>query len=544
MAAIQRITLPVAYNIRGQRAGGLNLDDESTTFKGNYSPYMKNMMVESTKVRKRQGYSRLGTGDAMSGIGSRLVSYIDNTGTMHLLAFTTTNAYLYNSTSDAWDIVTPGHATTPVPWTGDADDRFSSGIVTDATAFSNNGGSALCVVNNVDAVKYFEGNTSDEFATLSHGFPSFSSCLDIAEFRNHLFLIGYTDTATRCRSLAVAGTGDIDDWSSATSFATTLTDSVGKIVRSLKLGTDLVIYSDRSISRCGYIGGATIFSIPTIIQEAGLLASGALVGITRAHFFLGTDQRVYSFDQSGGMMRIGQTVENRIFADISMEKKTRISSGYDVGRKKVLFFIPTSGDDYPSKGYVINLGLDGMPWEYYEFAHTVRDIAVLRRTKGSAYCDDTEWKDLYCDAVTSYCDDKYGDENYDMACFITDDGYVYKMDEVSGYDNSSDINCEYQTEDIVITDEEEHGRFIWFSFTALSQFEGTDVFVYYSTDGGESFTQLTDSPVSLEQEWTTHRLPLDVVSRKIRFKLVQNGYGDLQLRSNFRIEVSVITPRD
>jgi hypothetical protein len=527
-----RLTIPVAYNVQGQRVGGLNLDDESVGFRGQYSPFMKNMIVESTKVRKRQGYSRLGTGAAMSGIGSRLVSYIDAQGARHLIAFTTTDAYLYNSTNDTWDEITEVGS----DWSGDADDRFSTAIVTDAAAFVNNGGSALCVVNNVDDVKYLEGTGSDKFAVLAHTFPSFSSCKEIIEFWNHFMLLNYTDTATRARGLAFAATGDIDDWTSAVAGATTLTDTQGEILRAAKLGSDMLIYSENTISRCAYVGGSTIFAIPVVVQESGLIAPNAVVELTKTHFFLGTDQIVYSFDRSGGLSRIGVGIEKYLFNNIAMDLKTRIAAGHDIGRKKIMFFIPTSGDDYASKAYATNIGLAGHPWEYHEFAHNVRDMATLRRTKESIYCDDAVWGEYYVDELTIYCDDLYGQEGFDMACFITDTGYVYTLDEATGYDDESDIVCEYQTEDFVLGDEEDHLRALWFSFTAMSQFASISAFVFYSTDGGETFTQLVDSPVTLEENWKTHRLPLDVLSRRIRFRITQNGYGDLQLRSNFRVE--------
>jgi hypothetical protein len=266
--------------------------------------------------------------------------------------------------------------------------------------------------------------------------------------------------------------------------------------------------------------------------------------LVKTHYFLGTNQRIYALQPGGVLTPIGDRMEKALFSAMAIDLKTRCVAGYDVDRDKVLFATPHSGSDYPKHLFVLNTALVGMPWEYYEFAHDVRAIATLRRTGASAYCDDVEWKDRYCDETPGYCDDSYGQEGFDMCCFLSSDGAVYKIDEASGYDNTSNIDCEVQTEDVVLGDEENFARFTWFSFSAYSQFASKTALVYYSTDKGENWTQLANSPVTLQQEWTTHRLPLDVVDRRIRFKIVQNGFGDLQLRSNYRIQAVPQSERD
>lgn len=544
MAEAVTISIPVAYNVSGSRVGGLDLDSEPTGFNGQFSPYMKNMVVERTRVRKRQGYSRLGTGDAMSGIGSSLCLYIDALGINHLLAFTTTKAYHYNATTDAWDNVTDQDTGEDVNWSGDADDVFCFDIVTDATAFANNGGSALCVVNNVDDVKYFEGNTADIFDILVHAFPSFASCEDVAEFWNHFFLFAYTDTAARVRSLAAAGFANVDDWTSATSFATTLTDTKGSILRAKKLGLDLMIYSERTISKATYTGGSTLFVIPPVYQDVGLLSQAALCELSFAHFLLATDRNVYMLPLGGSLTNIGLRVARRLFSDIDDNKKNRIAAGYNNQNKKIMFAVPTVGTTYANKVYSFGVDLEGYPWEYHEFAHDIRAVATLRRTQESLYCDDTEITTTYCDETTMFCDDLFGQAGADIPCFISSNGKVYKLDELTGYDDGSNIDCEYQCEDIVFNEEEDFFRSLWITFVAKSQFASVSVEVSYSTDGGETWTTLADSSVTLNQQWTTHRLPLDVTARRIRFRISQNGFGDLQLRSSIRVKAVPSTSRD
>ena len=113
---------------------GVNRRDESIHLDPRHSPYMKNMVVEQTKVRKFLGYSVLGTNLPLTGIGMEILRYIDSRGIAHHIALTTSNAYVYDPDDDTWDEITPDAA----DFTGDADDRWSYDVVTDVAAFTNN----------------------------------------------------------------------------------------------------------------------------------------------------------------------------------------------------------------------------------------------------------------------------------------------------------------------------------------------------------------------------------------------------------------------
>jgi hypothetical protein len=68
----------------------------------------------------------------------------------------------------------------------------------------------------------------------------------------------------------------------------------------------------------------------------------------------------------------------------------------------------------------------------------------------------------------------------------------------------------------------------------MSIFAGDFVSVEYAVDediDNEVWTAVSSSPITLTQYWKEHRLPLDVVGRRICFRLVQNdGSKDVQIR--------------
>lgn len=677
------------YKVAPVPTMGLNTDDEPTKFDGAFSPYMKNVIVEKTKARKRRGYSQLGSsGLPLDGIGMELINYRDATGDTHLIALTNTKAYLYDSSNDTWgeitntitidgcesgwaagtgvyvihtseagqfirgsysmaavntgsindgDIIaykdvssvnvsshthisfwvqsdrglaagalevvvsesnhasgektgtyvvceTPelaanqwtqvtlekslsafdvvisvslfANATLPdltilhldaisadTCFTGGIDNRFSHCIATDDEEFPNNGGTALLISNGVDDVYAYEGDPGDKFAVLSHLFPSFGNVKEIEEFWNHLFFINFNDGSNHVRALAFADSGNVDTWATGTSGANVLTDTRGDLLRAKKLGPYMILYSEKSITLCKYYGGDTIFAFPTLVYETGLLAAKTVWDFVNVHYFLGTDQKIYGYYGGTDLLPVGKRIEADMFAAIDVSKKARIVTGLDVGRHRIVFFIPRSGDTYSQVGYALGYIRQGLPWEYYEFANTVRDYSTFENYF-AWYCDDTDKKDLYCDEQSFYCDDSYGQTDYPMAVFITHDGYVMKIDEATGQDDGTDIVFELWTSEFTVDDEETLGRWLWFSFTAMSGVASSTVAVYYSVDSGTTWVELTDSPVSLTTDWATYRLPLTVLGRRIIFKFYQDSSKDVQLRGLFRCKVSPQSERD
>lgn len=679
------VPIPIARN-------GLNRDLEPTSLKGEFSPNMKNMVVEPSRIRKRLGYSLVGSNLPLQGVGMELIQYTDARGTAHQIALTTTCAYEYDTGTRQWlplmkdtqmqdceletewtagtditrskvtdqkegtyslkmlatdaiaagakiastttfddsaDLSTYGatshvsfwfkaskagvqitvhvkdadtdievlsvaatvadtwyHVTKAVTLAGIttatsleidtetalvADDwilvddirarggfagastnRWSHTVVTDTTLFTNNGGDALLITNGVDGdVYYYEGHSGDYFKpSIDHAsvdavgfdYSSFGNVEEIIEFWNHFFYINYTETYQQARSLAYADLGDIDDWSGGTSGAHTLTDTIGNLMRAKKMGSDMILYSAQSITTCRYLGSPIIFMFPTFVYESGLFAAKALWDFVDMHYFIGTDQKIYGYAGGQHLFPIGDSIEESFFSELDVSNKDQIVAGLDSGRHKLYFFFPSASDSYAHHYYAVNYKRKDLPWEYGYFSHSVRDFSLFSSTH-IWYCDDDEYKDLYCDEVDIWCDSSYTQSGYPVPIFLTDDGYVYMLDERTGKDGDSNIEGVYETEDVTVDMEEHFGRWIWFSFIAMSVFPDATVDVYYSTDGGDTFTLFHDSPVSLECDWAPHRIPLDVVTRKIRFRFVSSS-KDLQLRDSFHAKVRILSDRD
>ena len=404
----------------------------------------------------------------------------------------------------------------------------------------------MILSNNIDSIYYFEGVTRGRMVLLDvSDFANFAYTKEIEEFWNHFFALNYNDGNNNIRSLALTDLGDIDDWTTGTSNSTTLTDTRGEILRAKKLGADMILYSDKTITTCRYLGGTILFVFPTLVYETGLFSEKAIWDSVNAHYFIGTDQKIYAYAGGQQLIPIGIQIEDTMFAAIDVSKKNRITVGLDPPKHKLYFFFPVSSTTYAKKAYAHNYKQNPKTWEYHEFNDTVRDFSVFSNTL-DWYADGTELAGTYADDESFYADSSFTQSCNPNAVILSHDGYIFKLDERSGKDNASNIPCTYETMDITADGEENSFRTIWFSFNAMSTLATATVDIYYSIDSGDNWT-LIESGYSISDAssnvWKQHRLPIDVSTRIIRFKLYQNSSKDLQLRA-MHMRMSVQTDRE
>lgn len=429
-------------------------------------------------------------------------------------------------------------------FTGGDTNLWSYSLATDTNEFGNNGGMALVISNGVDDLQYFEGQSGDKFQVLVHA-SGVSNTDVVAEFWNHLMFLNFNDGNQNVKSLLYAAAGNVDDHTSDNAGANTLTDTIGQILNALKLGSSLIIYSEDTITVGRYYGGLTIFTFPTLIFGTGVVSANAIMSIANVHLILGNDQKVYAYYGDTDLVPIGEVIEDGLFAALDVSKKVHIVSGLDAGKYKVHFFIPGSGEsDYASMSFCFNYRQSRLSWEFHDFSKTVKGFGSVLAAF-DWYCDEDPMQDVYCDETALFCDESSGQLGYELPAFISDDGYVYKLDEASdGQDDDVDIAFELWTPEFMVSAEEQIGRWVWFSFQGYSSVISSTVTVQYTTDRGDSWTEITDSPVSLNQEWTTHRLPIDVVDRRIMFRFLQTSNKDVQLRGLFKCSVEPQPARD
>jgi hypothetical protein len=382
----------------------------------------------------------------------------------------------------------------------------------DTSMFTNNGGAAAILTNNVNDLQYWEGLINTPFQTLVHTFPSFAHCRDIVEFYNYFMMLNYKDTTDHAQTIIHSGAGDLNDQTSASSGSYTLFDSVGQILRVIKLGYNLIIFSERSIIIGVFLGSVTKFAFYTITTNLGIFSTKAAVSIGDRVYFIGSDQRFYYLEVSGLPVEIGRAVSEDFFSNFPtvFTDPTKLVAVYNDERlKRVIFQRYISPD---TTAYAFNYNEPNNPWEYLSLSHRMKDLIFIEYRK-IEYSDYEKW---YLALSTS--------------------GELYKFDESGSFKmDTTDIACEYQTEDISINEEFEYARWQEFLFTAKSSVAAASVTVQYSTDNGSTWKDVDESPITLENnKWKSYLVHFDVVSRVVRVRFTQTA-KDLQIKDNMFI---------
>ncbi len=428
-------------------------------------------------------------------------------------------------------------------FTGGDSDRWSHTIASNLSEFTANGGSALVISNGVDGPFAFEGTTGESFAALSVSseFTSFNFTQEIEDFWNHLWLFNYDDNGVNFARNAAFHDVSTGAYNGLGITENILTDSRGQIRRAKKLGYDMVLYSDNSITICRRVGGVTLFILPTVIYESGLLAEKGVWDSVNQHFFLGTDQKIYAYTGGTQLIPIGLLVEQQFFSDIDSSKVDFIVTGLDPVKHKIYFFYATVSNDYAKDYLAYNWDKNPTSWEQGVFADTIADFSIFDNQLTWA-CDGPQVAGKTCDAaefVTTKCSDGSILSGFPQTTFLSRDGNVFRFTTSASNDNGTDIEAWYTTPDLIPVEgrTDEEGRFAGFNFSAKSDIANSTVVVSYSTDGGATFT--TMDTVSLQSSWTQHRVPGDVKAKKIRYKIYQNSSGDFKIRSqSYKVQLA------
>ena len=522
--------------------GGLNTRDEPTLMSRLQTPDMQNVEVDRSFIKKRLGYIPLGTNLPLTGIGMELIQYTDGQGVQHNIALTTTNAYHYDAGDDEWDDITPAGG----DFTGSDADRWSHTTATNPNLFLGNGGTALIISNGVDAPFYFEGDTGDVFTPLvvSSDLTNFQFTKEVADFWNHLFLLNYqaaSPTVNFVKNAAFHDVSTVDTYEGMNITEVVLTDSIGQLRRAKKLGYDMILYSDSSVTICRRVGGTSLFIFPTVIYQTGLFAEKGVWDFVNQHFFLGTDQKVYMYQGGTQLVAIGLLVEETLFAEIDPSKPQYIVTGLDPVKHKLYWFYPQTSDTYAHSYYAYAYDRQPPIWEKGRFANSVADMSIFNnqatwsfdgpQVAGKTF-DDPEF------AATSF-NDGATTAGYPQTILLSREGFVYRFTTGAATDDGSDIEAWFTTPDIVPIEgrTDEYARFSNFGFSGMANISDSTVLISLSVDEGANWTDL--DTVALTDKWVQYRIPCDIKTQKVRFRIYQNSSKDFQIRSlSYKVQLN------
>lgn len=132
-------------------------------------------------IRKREGFSLLGTLPTTTVQG--ILNYIiPSSGDPQLIGFSLTKAYLFNNTTSVFNDISFFSDASAVSWTGGADDFF----------WGANYKNALWVTNNVDPLRFWNGNTANGWSNqkpILSGTDRLIFCLIVIPYKGRLVIL-------------------------------------------------------------------------------------------------------------------------------------------------------------------------------------------------------------------------------------------------------------------------------------------------------------------------------------------------------------------
>lgn len=407
----------------------------------------------------------------------------------------------YNTGTDAWDDIS---GTT---LTGDTTDLISMALPT------LSGKRILCITNGIDPIQKWtgSGNTSDLGGT-----PPRAKF--IQEYKTYLVaahILGGTDIPQR---IQWSDTADPENWSTGNAGAIDLIED-GKDITGMNLyGNYLAVHKETSIY-LGYLISTTyIFKFDRKNTGVGTVANNSIVNLpTNEQCFVALDG-IRAFNGISAPL-INAPINDEIRRIINKEFAYRSWGILKKEKDEAWFGIPTGSEEVPQTIYKYNYVKQNIYKDVRSdvtacWVGSADESLTWDQMSGTWDSQDLSWNDT---AVAVNADEIY---------FGNTLGFTYKEDVTSTDDYGNAINAYVDSKDFQ-AGQEDICR--WSELQLWAKGSGT-LSVEYSLDEGETWTTVSNSPVTLNAEYPTYDSPImlyfDIVSSKIRFRFSNNTSTD------------------
>lgn len=486
---------------------GLDTFDPSVVVDEHRSPNCFNMELIKGEVAKRQGYNYLG--DALGDLVIGVVEFQDFSGTKHLLAFTVTSQFVYDSATNTWTDIT-GASTT---WTGDETNQFDY-VIASGKDGSGTYTTWIIATNGKDDPIYWDGTST--FDVFAPDIPSFASFKTIAQFNDHLFLGNVTTSGDLPTTLYWSQTQELTKFADGSlgGGAAILTDTQGEIQRLIQLGDRLMVYSDNTIHSITYVAGAAIFTFEKILQETRLLNSRSIVNLGPYHLFLSQENIIY-FDGSKLWGHVGNRVYRAYRDELVAANRHMSFAFHDVAKFHVYFCYPIAGST--SQFYKVEYKLSNLPdsnWTRIKYIDRMTCAGFYSRDTNLT-CDSDFLTGVKCSGLNLRCDQGSTKGAFPVRVFGTAGGKIALCDDTVPNDAGIAAESYWDTKDFNPPIEFQSSLARWIEVEM--DLKGFEVEVWTSVDQGRTYQLVTN--LNLTNDWQWFVVPIDLMSRTLRVRL-------------------------
>jgi len=476
---------------------GLDVSSPADYISEQSSPNNENFMLKSGLLSKRNGTSVFGTTQ-----GEELLR-----GTEFTRAGTTYNVRvgldeIHHFTAGDWVDVTGSDLT------GTTNDLVDVAIPLLA------GVRLLCITNGIDAIrKWVPGGDT---AVLGGTPPK---CKFIQEYKTYLVCANITGGTDVTQRVQWSDTADPEEWTTGNTGAIDLIEDAEDITGLSLFGNYLAVHKKSSISLGYLVSSSDIFRFDRKSTGAGTIANTTIINLPNG---------IRVFLAINGINGFNGIVAKLIDGKVNDEIRTGLNVDYAHKSWAVLV------KELDEVWFGVPIGSQTTPDTIYKYNY--KSSVIYRDTRSNitaAWISSASSASKTWDATSGTWDEsteRWNDSAISSGfanVFLGDSGgLVTKVDSDVNDDNSVAIDALWDSKDFESQEKGRIARWERLEFWA----RGNSVNVSYSTDEGETWTEVSDSPFTLDSSFPLDSAPLiayfDVVSSRIRFRFRNAQSGE------------------
>ena len=497
---------------------GFNISVPAEYLKDAESPNSQNMYVNRGILTKRNGTTNFPpAGTLISGTEKEIMAgrEFEREDTKYNVRIGLDRIEKYNTGTNVWDNITG------TDLTGGTSDLIDTAIP------MLSGKRILCFTNGVDAIRKYTGTGN---TAVLGGTPPVAKY--IQEYKTYLVcanIAGGTDISQRVQW---SDTALPETWTGGNSGTLDLVED-GDAISGLSIfGSFVCVHKLNAIYLGSLVSNSDIFRFDRINTKSGTVANGSITNLpTGEQIFLAADGlRVFNGVTAPPIESpVNDEIRDSLATDYShktwgvlVKEKDEVWIGIPIGDQ-------TTGDTV----YKFN----------YKSRNLYKDVrsnitAAWRATNIAA----TTWDDTVgtWDAQTERWNSGSQQDNFPFIMLGDNTGCTVKVDNGVNNDVDTVINAFWESKDF------QHDQQVMSRWKELRMWaSGNTVKVDYSTDAGETWTEIGQSPVSLDSSFPPDSDPdilyFDVVSTQIRFRFTNTVSAETFALKQFAIGY---TPRE
>ena len=398
----------------------------------------------------------------------------------------------YEPTTDHWIDISGAYLT------GESDDIIDTAIPL------LSGNPILCITNGIDNIRKWTatGNTAD-----LGGSPPKAKF--IQEYKTYLIcanIVGGTDVFLRVQW---CDTADPEDWSTGNAGSVDLVEDGDEITGLNLFGDYICVHKENSIYLGYPVSSTNIFQFVRKATGVGAIANRSIQNMPNGEQIFLAKDGLYLFN-GVNCRTLSPAINEEIRDSLNTEYIHKTWSVLVREKREVWIGIPVGSNNYGEVVYKYN----------YETGIILKDT----RTKANAgwlgrSSSGLSWDDMSgsWDSQTGRWDGTGLIEDSDSIIISDYDGYTYAVSNSTRDDDGVAVSAKWVTKDY----QDSQQRIARFNKLELWA-KGSSVKVEYSTDQGETWVEMVDSPMTLSDTYPSMDAPdifyFDVVSSTIRFR--------------------------